>query len=105
MTNRWTLKDEVRDKYIPVVQEFISKLESINPEDTKELLEINLSNTELNPFTLVKVLESVGYEQTNQDDNGWQMDFWITMSKSGFKPLYVKGTGIIFELKLSEKEG
>ncbi|WCF11432.1 hypothetical protein NDS46_31230 (plasmid) [Paenibacillus thiaminolyticus] len=104
MANRWTLTDEVKEKFMPVIQEFISKLESMKPEESSELLEIDLSDTELNPFTLVILLESIGYEQTNQNDNGWQMDYWITMCKEGFKPLLVKGTGITFELRLSEKD-
>ncbi|MNS42020.1 hypothetical protein D3C71_1502710 [compost metagenome] len=104
MTNRWALTEEVKQKYIPVVEQFISELESINPEDANGLLEINLSDTELSPYTLVKLLEGMGYKERSRDDNGWQFDYWITMSKKGFKTLSVNGTAIIFELKLSEKE-
>ncbi|MFF2532504.1 hypothetical protein ACFVS2_26915 [Brevibacillus sp. NPDC058079] len=102
MTNRWALTDEVKQKFMPVIQEFISKLESM--ENTSELLEIDLSDTELNPYTLQKLLESMGYEETNRGDNGWQLDYWIKMRKSEFKPLLVKGKAITFELILSENE-
>lgn len=102
--NRWTLTDEVKEKCLPIIQGFIDKLEAMNPDEQEELLEIDVSDTGLNPHTLQELLESLGYEKTNYDDNGWQMDFWITMEKSGFKPLSIDGTGIIFELFLREKE-
>lgn len=102
--NRWELTEEVKEKYTPIIREFIRKLESNNPKDEEKRLEMDLSGTELNPFTLEKLLENLGYEQTEQDNNGWQFDFWITMQKDECKDLSIKGTGITFELKLSEKE-
>ena len=60
MTNRWQLTDDVKQKYLPAVQEFIDKLES---EEYDESPEIDLSDTELNPYTLQKLLESLGYNE------------------------------------------
>jgi len=100
--NRWELTEEVKEKHTTIIQEFINKIESAKEESINEVM--NLSNTELNPFTLVKLLEHLGYEQIEQTDNGWQFDFWITMEKDGCKSLSVHGTGIIFELKLSAKQ-
>ncbi|MEC2266445.1 hypothetical protein [Bacillus subtilis] len=98
----WVLTDEVKDQYTPIVQEFIDKVEAANPQDTEELLEIDLSGTVLNPYTLEQLLKNLGYESSEHNYNGWQMDYWITMSKDGAKPLDINGTGITFELKLSE---
>jgi len=98
--NRWKLEDEVKKKYTPIIQEFINNLEASSSID--ELMEIDLSDTELNPHTLEELLKDLGYEQANRSDNGWQLDFTITMKKDNFKPLSINGIGIIFELNLSE---
>ncbi|MNJ90285.1 hypothetical protein D3C87_78800 [compost metagenome] len=102
MINRYTLTDEVKKEFTPIVENFINKVENSDPEG--DLLSMDLSNTKINPYTLTKVLESLGYKETDQDSNGWQFDFWITMEKKGFKNLQVKGTGITFELLLKEKD-
>jgi hypothetical protein len=102
MTNRWTLTEEVKQKYTPIVEEFINKLEPMDSEDSgAECLE--LSDTELSPYTLVELLGHMGYKQTDADQNGWQMDYWLTVGKSGFKTLCVSGTAITFGLRLSLK--
>ena len=59
--NRWILTDSVKEKYTPIVTEFIDKVESSNQEISTELLEIDFSDTELRPYTLWKILESLGY--------------------------------------------
>lgn len=101
--NRWTLTEEVKQKYLPEVQQFINELEVVVDPDDCDLLEKDFSGTELNPYTLCKLLEDLGYEVEDRNDNGWELDFWITMSKSDFKNIIVQGTGIIFELMLSEE--
>lgn len=96
LMSRWQLADEVRNKFTPIVKEFINKVESEEfPEDI-----LQLTDTELNPYALWKLLEELGYEEVNTDRNGWQMDFWITFKKEGFKTLTIEGTGITFEFKL-----
>ncbi|TVX85976.1 hypothetical protein [Paenibacillus agilis] len=104
MTNRWQLTEGVKEKFLPIVQGFINKLEASNPDEEENLLEVDLSGTELNPFTLQELLESLGYKKGDADTNGWEMDFWIPMNKEGFKTLSVDGTGMIFALYLREKE-
>jgi len=99
MINRYTLTKEVQEMYTPIIQEFINQVES-NPN---EHVQIDLSDTKLNPSTLIELLEKFGYENTNQEDNGWQFDFWITMEKENNVNLSVEGTGITFELRLSTK--
>ncbi|WP_263117560.1 hypothetical protein [Bacillus subtilis] len=102
--SRWKLTEEVEEKHSPIVKEFIKKIEEIGPDDQTDLLEIDLSDTDLNPYTLQKLLESFGYQETERDVNGWQFDFWITMEKSGFKSLQINVTGVTFELMLTEVE-
>lgn len=102
--NRWTLTDAVKEKYTPIVTEFIDKVESSNPKISTELLEIDFSDTELRPYTLWKILESLGYNDHYQDDNGWEMDFWLTFMKEECRPIQIKGCGMTFELILCEYE-
>jgi len=101
--NRWKLTEEVRNKYTPIVTKFIEELESI-PETSTELLEKDFSDTELNPSTLLELLEYLGYENQRQEDNGWELDFWIYVSKPNFKPICIQGCGMTFELRLSGAE-
>lgn len=94
--NRYELTDEVREKFTPTVKEFIEKAQE--KEFAGDLLE--LTGTELNPYTIWKLLEELGYEKNDFDTNGWELDFWITMVKSDFKDISIRGTGITFELNL-----
>lgn len=98
--NKYQLTDEVKEKFTPTVKEFISKIEA--QEFADEILE--LTDTELNAYTLWMLLEELGYEKDDIDTNGWEMDFWITMIKDGCKDICIEGTGITFELKLCVRE-
>ena len=95
---------DVRTKYLPVIQQFIHQVDAIHSLSDTPLLNLNLSDSGLSPYTLEKLLEELGYESTDQVSNGWQYDFWITMQKDGHKSLSINGTGATFTLKLSEKE-
>ena len=102
--NRWLLTPEIQDKYTPIVQAFINKLENTNIENSADILEQDFSDTELNPSQLVELLENLGYKEESRGDNGWELDFWINMYKSNFKSIQVTGCGMTFELQLSEKD-
>lgn len=100
--NRYKLTDEVRKKYLPIIKEHTEKIRNCNLEEMDRYdVSLNLSDTGLNPYTLGKLLEELGYEKVDVDKNGWEMDFWITYEKSGCPPIQVRGTGITFELFLS----
>jgi hypothetical protein len=106
MANRYILTDEVKEKFLPIVQDLINQVESYNG-DNKNSPEVDLSGTEINPYTLRKLLEDIGYKESEDEDmetNGWQMDFWIYMYKPGYKPLTISGCGITFDLKLHMKD-
>lgn len=97
--NRWTLTDDVKNK---CGQDVLTFLEMIDKSDSDELRSIDLSDSMFNPYTLCVYLEELGYEKGTQDDNGWEFDFWIPFRKDGHTPVEVSGTGITFELSLSE---
>lgn len=104
MTSRW----EAPAGYdYSSILEFIARIECIHDEaeDFDGYPEIDLTNSGLSPYTLERWLESVmGYELGDTVTNGWQWDFWTTMTKPGHKSLSINGTGATFELKLSVKE-
>lgn len=99
--NRWALTEEARNEYKPIVEAHIQNIEE-DVADGKNAWDsyLDLTDTKLNPFTLGTILEELEYSCTNQDNNGWQLDFWITYEKSGSSILKVCGTGILCEFGL-----
>lgn len=96
-SNRWILLEEIKLLYTPTIERHIKAIES---SDNHWSCNLDLSNSELNPYTLGLLLEELGYEKEDQDDNGWQLDFWITYSKQGAENLLIYGTGIVCEFGL-----
>lgn len=92
--NRWEPTQEQKDKFIPMLNEFIDKVKK-DPE-TKDC--IDFYNKGISPYQLKSILEDeLGFEDGGIDRNGWEMDFWITMSKDGVDYM-IAGTGITFEM-------
>lgn len=109
--NKWHLTDEIRENLKPLLTEYLNKVESVTAEQvetmTNEELGIELTDKGINPTQLVDLLGELGYEETDRDDNGWQMDFWIYLKRtdgkhfeSGCEKLVVGGCGMTFELKI-----
>lgn len=92
--NRWNPTQEQKDKFIPMIKEFMEKVKK-NP-DTKEC--IDFYNQGISPSQLKDILENdLGFEEVDFDTNGWQWDFWITMRKDGVDYM-IAGTGMTFEM-------
>lgn len=111
--NRYALNKSAEGKYLGLLSSFIDKLDNYTEEDidNKDNSEftLELSDTELNPYTLKSLLEMFGYEEGDLDINGWQWDYWWEMENENAKTdltrkLVIWGTGITFELKLSNDE-
>lgn len=100
------LTDEVWDEYSPIITDFIAKIEAADPnqEIDDEDLVLDLSCTTVNPYTLGKILENMGYKKTNFRSNGWEFDFWMDFEKPGCKTLLAWGTGITFNLWLQKSD-
>ena len=113
MINRWELTSEVKEKYTPIVREFLNKLdnmtiEKIEKADNSEFT-LDLSDTELRPYTLLELMKTLGYGDEEFEDNGWELDFWIYISNNEAKSqlteeLCIRGCGMTFELNLSHIE-
>lgn len=109
--NRWELIKEVKEKYTPIIEEFLNKIENMSTEEIEnsenEVFTIEFSDTELRPYTLLKLMEEFGYKEIEFNNNGWELDFWIRMSKECNKitdKICIEGCGMTFELKLTIDE-
>lgn len=92
MKNRWVPTKEQKEKFIPIIQEFIQRMDE-NP-DAKET--IDFYNQGISPSQLKDILEDdLGFEEVDFDRNGWEWDFWITMRKDGIDYV-ISGTGMTF---------
>lgn len=92
--NRWNPTQEQKDKFIPMIKEFIEKMKK--SPDTKEY--IDFYNQQISPSQLKDILENdLGFEEVDFDTNGWQWDFWITMRKD-CADYMIAGTGMTFEM-------
>lgn len=96
MENRWEVTQEQKDKFIPMINEFIEKMKE-NPNKTAS---IDFYNQGISPTQLKDILiDELGFEYKDMDRNGWEMDFWITLSKDGIDYM-IAGTGMTFEMVL-----
>lgn len=109
--NRWHLTDEIREKIKPLLVEYFNKVENVTAEQVEHMsneeLGIDLSDKGINPYQLISLLEEFGYKKENQEDNGWELDFWIYMKRidgktfdSTCENLVIAGCGMTFELKI-----
>lgn len=111
--SRYKLTEPTEDKYLDLLSAFIDKLDSyteagIDNTDNSEFT-LELSDTELNPYTLKLLLETIGYREGELGSNGWQLDYWWEMENENAesdltRKLVIWGTGITFELKLSNDQ-
>ena len=110
--NRWILTDEIRERIKPLLQEYFDKVENVTFEQLENMkvtdrFEFDLSDKGINPYQLETLLKEFGYETDDRDDNGWERDFWIYMSRkdtkhfvSGCENIVIMCCGMTFELKI-----
>ena len=109
--NKWNLSEDVRNEYKPIIERFLNKMETLSYDEFEELdseeATIDFSDTRLSPYTLLELLREFGYEDAEFDRNGWELDFWIYISRedmefpSTCENLCIHGCGMTFELNLS----
>ena len=100
----WDLTDELRNKFKPIVDDYINLLESDEVDNIHEKY-IKLTNQGINPIQMKELLEEMGYEEEYPiDSNGWQFDFWWDFTnpkrEKYAKKLCICGCGITFDLML-----
>ena len=106
--SRYDIDKKVRNKYVAIIGKFLNEVD-LKTTKNIEYMEDNsfvlpLSDTELNPYTLQKILElDFGFEYDDMDTNGWEMDFWIDLHRDTeglTKRVCISGEGITFTLNL-----
>jgi hypothetical protein len=99
----WDLTDELREKFKPIVKNYISLIES-DEVGNEHRQGIDLTNQGISPMQLKELLEELGYKYDDYSSNGWQHDFWWNMSNSNYeryaKKLCICGCGMTFNLAL-----
>lgn len=113
MENRWILTTEVKNKYTPTIKEFIDKINNMTTKEIENsentVFKLYLSDTELKPYTLLKLMEELGYKKESMHSNGWENNFNIRISKQDGNgdicdQLIILGCGMVFELSLAVEE-
>lgn len=114
MKNRWVLTEETKNKYEPIIKAWLLKIKDMTEDEIEavpnETFNLDLSDTALNPYILWKLLEGMGYEKTEANDNGWELDFWIYFNKQNAMDdsitdqICAHGCGMTFDLELSISE-
>lgn len=95
MENRWDPTQEQRDKFIPILREFINEAQQSNKKPDS----IDLYGQGISPYQLQSILiEDFGFEEYGMDTNGWEMDYWIYLVKDKIKYV-IEGTGMTHEIK------
>lgn len=112
--NRWELTDEVKTKWISKIAEWLDKQRAMTVKEVEsagdEVFTLSLCDTELNPYTLGKVLCELGYEKGDMSHNGWEMGFlqdyenYDNECPAMCEKLCVHGCGMTFDLNLSISE-
>lgn len=103
MKNRYYSTEEQKEKFIPIIQDFINRIESASEEEVYDI-ELDLTDQGINPSQIWDILNVLGYEDEYIDSNGWELDFWIKFEKEGFRTITMRGTGIIFKVLLEVQE-
>lgn len=92
--NRWNPTKEQKEKFIPMIQEFVGRMEK--NLDSKEY--IDFYNQGISPSQLKDILvDDLGFEEVGFGSNGWEWDFWITIRKDDVNYM-ITGTGMTFEM-------
>ena len=98
--NRYELTKEIEGNIMPLIKQYINNLKDFDNLDD-ELKEIDLTFMGVNPYQVCSMLKNLGWKQGEQQENGWQMDFWIPFTNNHSKyNLVLNGCGINFELIL-----
>lgn len=113
MMNRWILTKETRDEFFPKIQEWLEKICGFSNEELEilknEAFHLELSDTTLNPYTTMLLLQEFGFEKQSISDNGWELHFSIRMTHPTMQlpfsnELIIFGCGMTFDLTIAQAE-
>ena len=103
MIETWDLTDEQREKFKPMVEDYIAKLEAEDFDDVNKV-SLDLTFQGIAPRQLQTLLEELGYYDDYSNRNGWQCDYWIYMDnekKRGYaRRLCIAGCAMGFTMVL-----
>ena len=100
--NRYNLPDSLVEHYKNLFKAFIDELEAAQAaNETPEIHSLDLREEGITPAQAINILAyEFGYEMTEMDVNGWELDFCGRMFHHILPIILVAGTGMTFELEL-----
>ena len=113
--SRWNVSKKIEEKFKPILKDYLNEIENLTFDEINKMnindLILDLSDTGINPSQLVKLLNDLGYEETDRENSGWELNFWIYFQRkdgkifeSNCEQLVIIGCGMTFELKLCINE-
>lgn len=98
MVNRWKPTQEQREKFIPILDEYIIKVKELE-KSNKEPCPIDFYGQGISPYQLQCILiDDLGFEEEAMDTNGWEMAYSFYLCKEGIRYV-IAGTGITHEIR------
>ena len=95
MRGKWYLSEEELQDWAPRVEADIKELLRTGDEA------MDYTETDLNPFQLGEIVESLGWEEDEVDRNGWEQDRWAFYWHPDYEDrICIFSCGMTFELKL-----
>ena len=95
MRGKWYLSEEELKNWAPRVEADIKELLRTGDDD------IDYTETDLNPFQLGEIVESLGWEENEVDRNGWEQDRWAYYSHPDYEDrICIFSCGMTFKLSL-----
>ena len=103
MRRGYCLQEHDEEYLVPIMEGLVWRLEQ------KDINDIELSVINLGPSQFMYLLECLGYERDDDDDdwdsNGWEQDTWHYYKKEGHPSLTLYYCGYDGEIKLYLREG
>jgi hypothetical protein len=97
MRGHWNLNSGEAAYWTEVVDEKLRYL----VEHKDEIDDIDLSQEDIGPYQLYSILESLGFERDDWEDNGWEQDTWARFSHAQRDmDICVFSCGMTFELTM-----
>lgn len=99
MRGSFTLTQEEKDHYKPIIQGIIEELIKTRNFDSIDLTDFD----ELSPYLMWELLEELGWENTDYDSNGWEQDTWTYFTKKGqdFASIVLFSCGMTFNMSIA----
>ena len=89
--NYWEITDEQRTFILPIIKEYDKYIsedwKNDNEEEAVKGCELNFTRWPVAPRQIQTLFETIGYETTDTETEGWDGNLWIYMRPKDRRPL------------------